>query len=380
MSILNEPLSLGSLEIPNRIIMAPLTRSRAVDQVPTALMAEYYRQRAGAGLIISEATAVTPMGVGYRDTPGIWSDEQAEAWEPVVRAVHDAGGRIALQLWHVGRISHPDLLGGMTPVAPSAVLPAGRVRRLRPMRGYVTPREMTLDEINATVADYGAATARARAIGFDGVEIHAANGYLIDQFLQDSTNRRTDAYGGPMSNRERFLLEVVGACSDAWEPGRVGVHLAPRADEHDMGDSDLAGLFTHVAGSLAGKVGYLCVREHEAEDSVVGAIKEAFGVPVIGNERMSAADAQRLIEADTVDAVAFGKAYIANPDLAERVLAADARGGVGAGAADASGDGWPRRVGSVELNELVTDTIYPPYENPHAHLERGYTDYPAAQL
>lgn len=230
MPTLFDPLQLGDLSLPNRIIMAPLTRCRAEPgRIPGDLMVNYYRQRASAGLIISEATSVTPMGVGYPDTPGIWSDAQVEGWKKVTAAVHEAGGRIILQLWHVGRISDPLYLDGATPVAPSALQPAGTVSRLRPQKTYVTPRALDISEIPGVIEAYRQGAANARAAGFDGVEIHAANGYLIDQFLQSSTNRRNDAYGGSLENRARLLLEITDAILEVWAPGLVGVHLSPGA-------------------------------------------------------------------------------------------------------------------------------------------------------
>ncbi|MFC9419889.1 alkene reductase, partial [Bacillus mobilis] len=219
-----DPLVVGDLTLPNRILMAPLTRCRAgADRVPNQLMADYYAQRAGAGLIISEATVVSPQGIGYPNTPGIWNDAQVKGWSEVTKAVHAAGGRIFLQLWHVGRVSDPVYFDGELPVAPSAVKPAGRVRQVRPHRDYVTPRALASDEIPGIVEDFRQGAANARRAGFDGVEIHAANGYLIDQFLQDSTNHRTDQYGGSIENRARFLLEITDAAIQEWGPGRVGV-------------------------------------------------------------------------------------------------------------------------------------------------------------
>jgi 2,4-dienoyl-CoA reductase-like NADH-dependent reductase (Old Yellow Enzyme family) len=210
MSTLFDPLKLGALTLKNRIIMAPLTRQRAgVERVPNALMAQYYADRASAGLILSEATSVTPQGVGYADTPGIWSDEQVEGWKLVTKAVHDAGGKIFLQLWHVGRVSDPVFLNGELPVAPSAIAAGGHVSLVRPQRPFVTPRALELDEIPGVVAAFRKGAENAKRAGFDGVEVHGANGYLLDQFLQDSTNQRTDAYGGSIENRARLLLEVV---------------------------------------------------------------------------------------------------------------------------------------------------------------------------
>jgi 2,4-dienoyl-CoA reductase-like NADH-dependent reductase (Old Yellow Enzyme family) len=323
MSVLMTPLELGELTIPNRIVMAPLTRARTGDhRIPGELNAEYYAQRAGAGLIISEATSVSPQGVGYHGTPGIWSEEQVAGWREVTDAVHAAGGRIVLQLWHVGRISDPELLEGDLPVAPSAIAPEGQVKRLRPKRPYVQPRALETAEIPGIVEDFRRGAQNAQRAGFDGVEIHAANGYLIDQFLQDSTNHRSDRYGGSVENRARFLLEITDAVTGVWGPGRVGVHLRPRGEEHDMGDSDPRALFGHVAEELgARRVAFLFVREIEAEDSLIGVLRGSFGGPVIANEEMDGADGRRHIEAGRADAVAFGRDYIATPDLAERIAA-----------------------------------------------------------
>ena len=351
LSALLSPLAVGSLSIPNRLIMSPLTRCRAgADRVPTELMAEYYRQRAGAGLIISEATSVSPQGVGYYGTPGIWSAEQVNGWQLVTDAVHAAGGRIFLQLWHVGRISDPELLGGDLPVAPSAIPAAGRVRQLRPVRPYVTPRALETEEIAGIVDDFRRGAENAQRAGFDGVEIHAANGYLIDQFLQDSTNHRTDRYGGSVENRARFLLEITEAVSEVWGSDRVGVHLRPRGEEHDMGDSDPRALFGYVAEQLRQReVAFLFIRETEAEDSLLSHLKATFGGPIIANEEMDAGDGRRLVESGTADAVAFGRDYIATPDLAQRIAA------------------------GAPLNEPDPATFYPqPGQDPSV----GYTDYP----
>lgn len=236
MAKLFDPITVGELRLPNRIFMAPLTRSRAVDdRVPNDLMRTYYTQRASAGLILSEATAVTPQGVGYADTPGIWSEAQIEGWRKITQAVHHAGGHIFMQLWHVGRVSDPIFLNGDLPVAPSAIAPAGHVSLVRPQRPYVTPRALELDEIPGVVAAYAQGAANAKKAGFDGVELHGANGYLLDQFLQDSTNKRTDRYGGSIENRARLMLEATDAVLKVWGPGRVGMHLAPRRNSHDMG-------------------------------------------------------------------------------------------------------------------------------------------------
>lgn len=271
MTTLFDPIKIGALELPNRIIMAPLTRARAIGEgrVPNELMAEYYVQRASAGLILSEATSVTPMGVGYADTPGIWSDEQVAGWKKVTKAVHAAGGRIVLQLWHVGRISDPVFLDGAAPVAPSAIKPAGTVSLVRPKREYATPRALETAEIAEVVAAYRKGAENAKLAGFDGVEIHGANGYLLDQFLQDSTNQRTDEYGGSIENRARLMLEVTDACIDVWGADRVGMHLAPRRDAHDMGDSTPAETFGYVARELGKRgIAFIFAREAVGEDSL----------------------------------------------------------------------------------------------------------------
>ena len=307
--------------MPNRVVMAPLTRCRAsAGRVPNALMAEYYAQRADFGLILSEATAVSPMGVGYPNTPGIWSPEQVDGWRGITRAVHDAGGLILMQLWHVGRISDPFYLNGELPVAPSAVRPAGHVSLIRPLKDYVTPRALETGEIPAIIEAYRMGAANAQAAGFDGVEIHGANGYLIDQFLQDRTNRRTDAYGGSLENRARFLLEVTDAVISVWGADRVGMHLAPRGDAHDMGDSDPAATFGYVARELGKRqLAFLCARESHDKKSLGPTLKETFGGVFIANEGFSAESAREAIASGAADAVAFGKPAIANPDLLERL-------------------------------------------------------------
>lgn len=350
-----DPLQVGDLNLPNRIVMAPLTRCRAsAGRVPNALMAEYYAQRASAGLILSEATSVSPQGVGYPDTPGIWSEEQVEGWKKVTEAVHRAGGRIFLQLWHVGRISHPDYLGGELPVAPSAIAPEGCVSLLRPQRNFVTPRALDLSEIPRVVEAYRRGAEHAKFAGFDGVEIHGANGYLLDQFLQDSTNRRNDAYGGPVENRARLLLEVTDAAISVWGAGRVGMHLAPRGDAHTMGDSDPLKTFGHVAEEL-GKRGlaFLFTRESLGENRISPELKKRFGGVLIANEGFDREKAVREIESGKADAVSFGKLFISNPDLPER-LKLDA-----------------------PLNPFRPETFYGyGLENPAA----GYTDYPSLSM
>ncbi len=264
MTTLFDPIRVGDLTLPNRIIMAPLTRSRAGDsRIPNPLMAEYYSQRASAGLILSEATVVSPMGIGYAGTPGIWSPEQVEGWRLTTRAVHQAGGRIFLQLWHVGRISDPSFLNGALPVAPSAVAAKGNVNLVRPPTPFVTPRALARQEIPEVIEAFRKGAENAQLAGFDGVELHGANGYLLDQFLQDGSNLRSDDYGGSIENRARLMLDAVDAVISVWGAGRVGVHLAPRGDAHSMGDSDLPRTFEYVARRLGErKIAFICAREY----------------------------------------------------------------------------------------------------------------------
>lgn len=342
-----DSLTIGDLTLKNRIVMSPLTRCRADEgRVPNALMAEYYTQRSSAGLILSEATAVSPMGVGYPDTPGIWSDEQVQGWKLTTDAVHQAGGRIFLQLWHVGRISDPFYLDGEQPVAPSAVKPAGHVSLVRPMKDYVEPRAMTLTEVKAVIEDYRQGAINAKAAGFDGVHIHGANGYLLDQFLQDKTNRRDDEYGGSLENRTRLMLQVTDACIEVWGKDRVGMHLAPRTDAHDMGDSNPKATFSYVATELGKRgIAFISTREHAADDSLTPLLKELFGGPVIANEKFTKALANQWLADGKADAIAFGVPFIANPDLPKR-LELDA-----------------------ELNPPRPELFYTPGAE-------GYTDYP----
>jgi 2,4-dienoyl-CoA reductase-like NADH-dependent reductase (Old Yellow Enzyme family) len=320
MPALLDPIRIGDLDLPNRIIMAPLTRCRAVDRrIPNKMMAEYYRQRASAGMILTEATIVAPMGAGYPNTPGIYNDEQVEGWKTITRAVHEAGGRILLQLWHVGRLSDPRYLDGKLPIAPSVVRPKGTISLVRPMKEFVTPRALELTEIPPIVREYRRGAENAKRAGFDGVEIHGANGYLIDQFLQDSTNKRTDHYGGPIENRARFMLEVCDACIDVWGASRVGMHIAPRGDAHDMGDSTPAETFGYVARELGKrKIAFLCARESLGPDRLGPELKRAFGGVYIANEKFTRETADEAIKNNEVDAVAFGVMFIANPDLPKR--------------------------------------------------------------
>lgn len=350
MPTLFDPVHIGAWNLPNRFVMAPLTRSRAgAARIPNLLMAEYYRQRAAAGLIISEATSVTPMGVGYADTPGVWSSAQVEGWKLVTRAVHEAGGRILLQLWHVGRISDPIFLNGEQPVAPSAVAPAGVVSQVRPPKTFVTPRALAIGEIPAIIEAYRQGAVNAQEAGFDGVEIHGANGYLLDQFLQDKTNHRTDAYGGPVENRARLMLEVTDAVISVWGADRVGMHLAPRGDAHDMGDSNLPVTFGYVARELGRRhLAFICARESLGEKRIGPQLKMAFGGSYIVNEKFTFETANQVLAAEEADAVAFGVPFIANPDLPERF----------------------RR--GAPLNTPEPATFY-------SSGAKGYTDYPVLQ-
>lgn len=320
-STLLSPLKMGAWDLPNRMIMAPLTRCRASEgRVPNAMMAEYYAQRASAGLIISEATAVTPMGVGYPNTPGIWTDEQVEGWKVVTDAVHQAGGRIVCQLWHVGRISDPIYLDGKLPVAPSAIAAGGHVSLVRPEKAFEVPRALELDEIPAIVEAYRQGAENAKKAGFDGVELHGANGYLLDQFLQDSTNQRTDEYGGLIENRARLMLETVDAAITVWGADRVGLHIAPRGDAHDMGDSDLEATFRYVAREMGKrKIAFLFAREGKGDPYLGPMLKKEFGGVFIANQQLSFTDGESMIAGNEADAISWGQQFIANPDLVRRI-------------------------------------------------------------
>jgi len=351
MPTLFDPLKLGDLTLKNRVVMAPLTRSRSgVERVPGPLVAQYYEQRASAGLIITEATSVTPLGVGYADTPGIWSKAQVEGWKLTTKAVHDAGGLIFMQLWHVGRISHPTFLDGQPPVSASAIAARGDVSLLRPKQPYPVPRELSLEEIADVVEAYRRGAENAKHAGFDGVELHGANGYLLDQFLQDGSNRRTDAYGGSVENRARLMLEAVDAAISVFGPERVGLHLAPRGDAHDMGDSDPSATFTYVAQAMRERgIAFLMARERKADDSRGPALKAAFGGVYIVNEGFDLAKGEAALASGEADAVGFGKLFISNPDLPARLKA------------------------GAPLNPWIAETFYSPGPE-------GYVDYPALEL
>lgn len=348
MPSLFDPLVAGDLTLPNRILMAPLTRVRAgPSMIPNDLMVEYYRQRAGAGLILSEGVPISPMAVGYTGVPGNWLPEHVAGWKRVTQAVHAEGGRIFMQIWHVGRVSDPAFLDGRLPEAPSAIAPEGHVSLLRPKKPFVTPHAMTIAEVKQVVSDFGRAAQLAQDAGFDGVELHGANGYLLDQFLQDGSNHRTDEYGGSIENRARLHLEAADAAIAVWGAGRVAMHIAPRRDGHSMGDSTPLETFGYLAEQLGKrKIAFLCAREHEGPDSLGPQLKQRFGGVYVANENFTLQSAQAALNAGWADAVAFGKAYIANPDLAERFRT------------------------NAPLNEPDPTTFY----SEGAH---GYTDYPA---
>jgi 2,4-dienoyl-CoA reductase-like NADH-dependent reductase (Old Yellow Enzyme family) len=351
MTTLQDPIRIGDWDLPNRVIMAPLTRCRASEgRVPNDLMREYYQQRAGAGLIISEATSISLMGVGYPDTPGIWSKEQIAGWKRVTDGVHRVGGRIILQLWHVGRVSDPIYLNAALPIAPSAIAPGGHVSLIRPEKPFVTPRALELDEIPGIIAEYRKGAENALAAGFDGAELHGANGYLLDQFLQDGSNHRTDAYGGPIENRARLMIEAVDAAISVWGPNRVGLHLNSRADTHSMGDSNKAATFGYVAREVGKRgIAFICVRESLKQPRLAPELKKAFGGLVIANDSFTKETGEQVLANGEADAVAYGRPFIANPDL-------------------------PRRFAlNAPLNDPVPETFY-------AAGSRGYTDYPFLDL
>ena len=357
MTSLFDPIHLGEIALANRVVMAPLTRNRAAaGRVPSPLAALYYRQRAGAGLIVSEATQIAPLGQGYLDTPGIYSREQVEGWKAVTRAVHERGGKIVVQLWHVGRISHVSLLpAGEVPVAPSAIAAKTQTYTAKGFEAVSAPRALKLEELPAIVEQYRLAARNAIEAGFDGVEVHGANGYLLDQFLRDGMNQRTDAYGGSIENRARLLIEVMQAVTTEIGSGRTGLRLSPVTPSNDASDSNPQPLFNHVAERLAPlDLAFL----HVIEGATAGvrdvapfdyqALRERAKAPWMvnnGYDRKMALDA---VASGRADVVAFGRPFISNPDLAER-LREDA-----------------------PLNTLDQDTLY-------GGGAKGYTDYPALQ-
>ena len=325
-----QPINLGAIEAKNRILMAPLTRGRSTQpgSIPNGIMVEYYRQRAGSGLIISEATGISVEGSGWPAAPGIWSEEQVEGWKPVTQAVHDAGGKIILQLWHMGRLVHPDFLGGEPPVSASATTAPGHAHTFKGRQDHQPARELPAGEIPRVIADYRKAAENAKAAGFDGVQLHGANGYLVDQFLRDSTNHRTDEYGGPAENRARFLREVLVALIDVWGAGRVSVRLSPNGETQGCDDSDPATTFAAAAKVCEELgLGFVELRQPGPDGTFGrtdvprqdGVIRGVYTGPLVLNSDYSAEDAVRDIDSGRCDAVSFGRPYISNPDLAERI-------------------------------------------------------------
>ena len=353
-----QPVQMGPITLANRVVMAPLTRSRArAGGVPDALNATYYAQRASAGLIVSEATNISPQGRGYALTPGIFTAAQGAGWRLVTDAVHAGGGHIVCQLWHVGRISHPDLqIGNALPVAPSAIRPNGRAFTEAGLQPIPTPRALRTDEMPGIVADYAHAASCAKRAGFDGVEIHAANGYLIDQFLRTGTNHRTDAYGGPVENRNRLLLEVSEAVVGVWGADRVGVRFGPTSSANDIGDADPQTTFG-VAVRHMDQLGlaYIHVIEGETQgprDSLpgfdFGALRRAFRGLYMSNNGLDLQMAVQARRQNTADLLCFGRPYLSNPDLVERF-----------------------RAGAALAPEAPKEVWY-------GGREHGYTDYPRA--
>ncbi|MGZ4452577.1 MAG: N-ethylmaleimide reductase [Nocardioides sp.] len=359
MTSLFSPLTVGAVQLSNRVVMAPLTRMRATPgvDVPNALMAEYYRQRAGAGLIVTEGTQISPIGKGYFDTPGIYSDEQVEGWKLITDAVHAAGGTIAAQLWHVGRVSHESFHDGALPVSASA-LPYRNRATIKGADGNPqrvdcpTPRALSIEEIKATVEDYARAARNAREAGFDLVEIHAAHGYLLHQFLSTASNQRDDEYGGSQENRARFVLEAVDAIIDAWSADRVGIRISPQGTFNGLADDDLEMALFLAAEFKKRGLAFVHLSEPDwaggpkLEDSFRKELRAAYDGPIFGAGAYDLAKAERLLDADLIDAAAFGRSFIANPDLPLRL-----------------------RTGA-ELNEPIPATFY-------GGGEAGYTDYPA---
>ena len=326
-----DPIRLGAIEAPNRILMAPLTRGRSdPGSVPNALMVEYYRQRAGAGLILSEATGISVEGLGWPAAPGIWNAGQTEAWKPVTEAVHQAGGRIMLQMWHMGRLVHPDFLGGNPPVSASATTAPGHAWTPTGRQDYQQARALPIDEIARVIDDYGRAAENAKAAGFDGVQLHSANGYLIDQFLRGGTNLRDDDYGGSPENRTRLMKEVLERLIAIWGADRVAIRLSPNGESQGADDSDPPAIFGEAARVLDRLgVAFVELRE-QGPDGTFGQsdvpkqgalIRSLFKGPLVLNQDYAAAAAAQAVAGGLCDAISFGRDYISNPDLAERIAA-----------------------------------------------------------
>ncbi len=357
-----QPYQLEQYTLKNRIVMAPLTRNRAAAKnIPQQMNAEYYKQRVSAGLIITEATQISPQGIGYPNTPGIYSLAQIAGWRLVTNTVHEHGGHIFQQLWHVGRISHPSLQpNGQLPVAPSAIAPTGEASTLTGSQAFVTPRALETDEIPGIVEDYRCAAENAIAAGFDGVEIHSANGYLLDQFLHDGSNHRTDHYGGSIANRARLLMEVTKAVISIWGSDRVGVRLSPSGTFYSMSDSDLKALFTYVVQQLNDyDLGYLHLIEPRVQDNIDAenpdmGLNTHYFRPLYNGMLISAGGHSRdsgeaTLAAGDADLIAYGRLFIANPDLPKRFAL------------------------KAPLNTCDRSTFY-------GGDEHGYTDYPALDL
>jgi N-ethylmaleimide reductase len=344
------PYRLGDIELNNRLVMAPMTRSRALEQnVPNPIAATYYAQRASAGLIVTEATQVSPQGVGYIRTPGIHSAEQVAGWRRITEAVHRAGGKIFLQLWHVGRISHPDFHDGELPVAPSAIAARGQVFTAKGPQEMVTPRALTVTELPGIIEQFRRGAENAKAAGFDGVELHGANGYLLDQFLRDGSNRRTDAYGGTVENRARLPLEITKAVIDVWGADRVGYRISPNGAFNSMSDSNPVQTFSYLAEQLD-KLGivYLHVVDPVTDGikRVSPLLRRKFNRTYIVNGGFDIDSANAAIHGGEADLVAFGTPFLANPDLPQRY-----------------------RI-NASLNVPDQATFY-------AGEDKGFTDYPA---
>jgi N-ethylmaleimide reductase len=321
------PVKLGATSLPNRIVMAPMTRLRAIDSIPNALMADYYSQRASAGLIITECTMISPLSNGYMNCPGIYLPEQVEGWQQVTQAVHQAGGRIFLQLWHAGRIAHSSLLGGKQPVAPSVIAPVGELHTPNGKVAIEAPRALERREIDEIVEQFRSGAENAKAAGFDGVELHGAFGYLIDQFLQDGSNHRTDDYGGSVENRARFLLDVVAAVADVWGADRVGIKLSPSNTFYSMVDSNPQTTFRYVLEAL-NPIGLAYVHLMEPNETdlqnravlnpVTPLFRPLYQGTLITNGNYTQEAANIALTNGQADLVSFGKLFLANPDLIER--------------------------------------------------------------